>query len=184
MDVINVCSQKYMQHINPCTQCKVSECQTWWSNIIWNLKQPLHRWRRDTQSCGSYRLQPDIIRKINPKSVSNIAKLCGIPAVLIECENITLVLNASNTVDVLVFGSKDLIFHITWSAAMICVLWAIVPQQWHHHLSYTTRQHTYEELLEIRFTMHIFWVIFHSKNTRTDIIHSYPNTLPHFPHHK
>jgi hypothetical protein len=36
------------------------------------------------------------------ETVSN-AKNCDIPAVLIECENIALVLNASNTVDVLVF---------------------------------------------------------------------------------
>ena len=76
---------------------------------------------------------------MNPETVSNITKYCGIPAVLIECENIALVLNASNTVDVLVFGSKDLIFHVTRSAAMICVLWAIVPQQRYHHLSYTNK---------------------------------------------
>jgi hypothetical protein len=45
----------------------------------------------------------DMIGKLNAETVSNNTKHCEIPAVLIECENIALVLNASNTVDVLVF---------------------------------------------------------------------------------
>jgi hypothetical protein len=67
-------------------------------------------------------------------------KVCGIPAILIECKNIAFVLNAGHTVDVLMFGGKDLIFHVIWSAAVVRVFWAIIPQQGYHHFSYKTQQ--------------------------------------------
>lgn len=57
------------------------------------------------------------------------------PAVLVEGKDIAAVLNACNTQVVPMLGGKYLIREVVWAPARVGVLWPVVPQYGHHHVS-------------------------------------------------
>lgn len=69
----------------------------------------------------------------NLKSV--LQHLSNIPAILVEGEDITTVLNACNTEVVPVLGCKYFIREIIWASAWLSVFWPVVPEDGHHHVS-------------------------------------------------
>ena len=65
-----------------------------------------------------------------------------IPAVFAQGQNVTFVLDAGHTVLISMLGSKDFAADVARQFLGFGVLRSVVPQQAHHHLTYTSQSAT------------------------------------------
>lgn len=57
------------------------------------------------------------------------------PAVFVECQHVTPVVDTRHAVDVSVFGREQLVGHVLLLPSLFRVLRPVVPQQRHHHFT-------------------------------------------------